>query len=86
MAEKLTIIHIPEPQMGAVILVPPEALLTEESRGLLPEQLITFRSNYEQCSRISCFQQQLLQDDWETAGRMMEKDIFHEPYRKHLIS
>ena len=27
----------------------------------------------------------IAQNDWEMAGRMMEKDGFHEPYRKHLF-
>ncbi|MFB4475152.1 homoserine kinase, partial [Oceanobacillus caeni] len=27
----------------------------------------------------------LLQGDYTLAGRMMEKDLFHEPYRKELI-
>ena len=39
MADEMDVIHFPEPKMGAVILVPPAALRTEESRGLLPEQL-----------------------------------------------
>ena len=25
-------------------------------------------------------------NDWKTIGRMMEKDGFHEPFRKHLFS
>ena len=36
---EIEIIHLPEPEIGVVILVPPEALRTEESRGLLPEAL-----------------------------------------------
>ena len=32
-----------------------------------------------------CLSAAIARDDWETAGRMMEKDIFHEPYRKKLF-
>ena len=81
---EIDIVHIREPKMGAVILVPPEALPTEASRGLLPEQL----SHSEATAGVQrgmCCRQQLRRDDWETAGRMMEKDIFHEPYRKNLF-
>lgn len=81
----IDLIHVPEPKMGAVILVPPKALRTEESRGLLPEQL-----NHAEATRSSAAGSVLaaavVQDDWETAGRMMEKDVFHEPYRKVLFA
>lgn len=83
--DDIDLIHVPEPKMGAVILVPPKALRTEESRGLLPEQL-----HHAEATRSSAAGSVLaaavVQDDWETAGRMMEKDVFHEPYRKVLFS
>jgi homoserine kinase len=81
---EMDIVHIREPKMGAVILVPPEALLTEASRGLLPGQL-----SHSEATRSSAagnvLSAAIARDDWETAGRMMEKDIFHEPYRKKLF-
>ncbi|KAA0940460.1 homoserine kinase [Sporosarcina sp. ANT_H38] len=80
----MDIVHIPEPKMGAVILVPPEALLTEASRGLLPGEL-----SHAEATRSSAaanvLSAAIARDDWETAGRMMEKDTFHEPYRKKLF-
>ena len=81
---EMDIVHIPKPRMGVVILVPPEALLTEASRGLLPSQLA-----HSEATRSSAagnvLSAAIARDDWETAGRMMEKDIFHEPYRKKLF-
>ena len=81
---EMDIVHIPEPKMGAVILVPPEALLTEASRGLLPGQL-----SHAEATRSSAagnvLSAAIARDDWEMAGRMMEKDVFHEPYRKKLF-
>lgn len=81
---EMDIVHIPEPKMGAVILVPPEALLTEESRGLLPGQL-----SHAEATRSSAagnvLSAAIARDDWKKAGRMMEKDVFHEPYRKKLF-
>ena len=77
----MDIVHITEPKMGVVILVPPEALLTEASRGLLPGQL-----SHAEATRSSAagnvLSAAIARDDWETAGRMMEKDDFHEPYRR----
>lgn len=82
--EEMDIIHLPEPKIGAVLLVPPAALQTEKSRGLLPEQLSHKEATAG--SAASCVMAAAMaRNDWDTAGRMMEKDIFHEPYRKSLL-
>jgi homoserine kinase len=81
---EMDIVHIPKPKMGAVILVPPEALLTEASRGLLPSQLTHSEATLSSAAG-NVLSAAIARDDWETAGRMMEKDIFHEPYRKKLF-
>ncbi|WP_342513903.1 homoserine kinase [Sporosarcina sp. FSL K6-1522] len=82
--DEMDTIHLPEPKMGAVILVPPEALLTEESRGLLPEQLAHAQA-VAGSAASSVMTAAIALGDWETAGRMMEKDVFHEPYRQRLF-
>lgn len=82
--EEIDYVHIPDSTMGAVILVPPEALLTEASRGLLPEQLTHVEATRSSAA-ASVLSTAIARDDWATAGRMMEKDVFHEPYRKHLF-
>ena len=56
---EMDVVHIPEPKMGAVILVPPEALLTEASRGLLPGQLHIQKQRVAVQQRM-CFRQRLL--------------------------
>jgi homoserine kinase len=82
--EEMDVIHLPQPELGAVLLVPPAALQTEKSRGLLPEQLS--HKGATAGSAASCVMAAAMaRNDWETAGRMMEKDIFHEPYRKSLL-
>lgn len=80
----IDVIHLPEPQIGVVILVPPKALPTEESRGLLPEQL-AHATAISGSAASSVMTAAIALGDWATAGRMMEKDIFHEPYRKPLF-
>lgn len=82
--EEIDLIHIKEPKMAAVILVPPEALLTEASRGLLPDTLAHAEATRSSAAG-SLMAAAIAMDDWETVGRMMEKDGFHEPYRKHLF-
>ena len=81
---EIDVLHMAEPKMGAVILVPPEALLTEASRGLLPKELAHSEATRSSAAG-SVLSAAIALDDWETAGRMIEKDVFHEPYRKHLF-
>jgi len=82
--EEMDYIHIPKCTMGAVILVPPEALLTEASRGLLPNELNHSEATLSSAAG-SVLSAAMALDNWEVVGRMMEKDVFHEPYRKHLF-
>ena len=79
---ELEVIHVPQVEIGVVILVPPTEFLTTESRGLLPQSL-----EHNVATRGSAagnvLSAALASGDWETAGRLMEKDTFHEPYRKN---
>lgn len=77
-------IHVKNPEVGVVVLVPPKALATEASRGLLPEQL-THKEATRSSAAGSVLSAALAQNDWQTVGRMMEKDGFHEPFRKSLF-
>lgn len=80
-AEELSVVHVPDVVIGVLILVPPTEFLTMESRGLLPEELphrIAIRSSMA----ANVLSAALAKGDWETVGRMMEKDEFHEPFRK----
>ncbi|MCG7346536.1 homoserine kinase [Sporosarcina sp. ACRSL] len=81
---ELEVIQLPQPLIGAVILVPPNALKTSESRGLLPTEL-----SHSLASAGSAASNVMLTaisvGDWELAGKMLERDIFHEQYRKPLL-
>ena len=79
--EEVEMIHVPEVEIGVVILVPPTEFLTTESRNLLPENL-THQTATSGSASGNVLAAALVKGDWETAGRMMQKDVFHEPYRK----
>ncbi|MGB6408564.1 MAG: homoserine kinase [Planococcus donghaensis] len=79
--DELEIIHVPEVEIGVVILVPPTEFLTSESRDLLPENL-PYKTAIRGGASGNVLAAALVRGDWETAGRMMQKDVFHEPYRK----
>lgn len=79
--EDLEVVHVPEVEIGVVILVPPTEFLTVESRNLLPE-FLPYKTAIRGSAAGNAMAAALARGDWETAGRMMQKDVFHEPYRK----
>ncbi|HSI67433.1 MAG TPA: homoserine kinase [Planococcus sp. (in: firmicutes)] len=79
--ETLEVVHIPDVPISVIILVPPNELLTVESRGLLPQ---SFSHGYavRGSAASNVLSAALAKGDWATAGRMMGKDQFHEPFRR----
>jgi homoserine kinase len=67
-----------------VAFIPKHTLLTKESRQVLPEQL-PFHVAVEASSMANVLVAALISGNWEMAGRMMDRDLFHQPYRKKLI-
>lgn len=79
--EEVESIHVQEVEIGVVIMMPSNEFRTTESRGLLPTSLLhPVATQGSAASNVLIAA--LVQGDWETAGRMMEKDTFHEPFRK----
>lgn len=68
-----------------IIFIPNKELKTEASRQVLPEEYS--RSQAANASSIAnVFLAALISKDYDLAGKMMEKDLFHEPYRAKLIA
>lgn len=82
--DSMEVIQLSKPEIGVVILVPPEALKTTESRGLLPADL-THAQAASGSAAANVLTTAIATGDWELAGRMMELDVFHERYRKSLF-
>lgn len=82
--KEIEYIEIRDLDMDIVVNIPKVKLKTKDARSVLPE-------NYpsETAARASGISNlvvaALLRQDYELAGRMMERDLFHEPYRKELI-
>jgi homoserine kinase len=70
--------------MEAVAFIPKTTLLTKDSRGVLPENL-PFGAAVAASSLANLLVASLLKGDLPTAGKMMEKDLLHQPYRKTLL-
>src|SRR5699024_7055795 len=67
-----------------ILYIPNVELKTEEARNVLPNQFS--RDEATSASGVSNVMiASLLTKDYERAGKMMEQDLFHEPYRAKLI-
>jgi homoserine kinase len=68
-----------------VAVIPDEILLTKDSRGVLPPEF-SREAAIQASSTANLLVAALLTQNWELAGKMMEQDLFHQPYRKPLIN
>ncbi|TCP28933.1 homoserine kinase [Scopulibacillus darangshiensis] len=72
------------PEVEIIAMIPDSELPTKKARGILPKDL-PFETAIKGSSISNMLVAALLLKDWELAGRMMEKDLFHHPYRKELV-
>lgn len=77
-------IRIPIEDLTFVAIVPDYELKTKDARGVLPE-LLTLAESVKASSVANVTVAALCQQNWPVLGKMVEKDIFHQPYRKKLI-
>lgn len=84
LGEQAELLTLPAPDVDLIAIVPPYELKTEDARNVLPDSFS--RKDAVLASAVSnMLTAAFMQQDYETAGRMMERDVFHEPYRAALI-
>lgn len=74
----------PFPEASFVAFIPNYPLRTSESRGVLPHQL-SYKKAVAASAVANVAIAGLLTGDLETAGRAIEQDGFHEPFRQKLV-
>ncbi|MDQ0198712.1 homoserine kinase [Neobacillus ginsengisoli] len=67
-----------------VAVIPQEILLTKVAREVLPTTF-SYAEAIQASSTSNLLVAALLSQNWTLAGKMMEIDIFHQPYRRPLI-
>ncbi|MDN4072357.1 homoserine kinase [Fictibacillus terranigra] len=78
---RLETVQIHDLAVEMVLVIPSFELLTSKAREALPKSLP--HSQATQASAVSnVLVASLLTNDWKTAGKMMERDLLHEPYRQ----
>lgn len=72
------------PDIDMVVVVPPYELKTAEARRVLPEHL-PFPEAIKGSGIANLTVAAILQNNWQLAGKLMDEDVFHQPYRSALI-
>ncbi|PTL37947.1 homoserine kinase [Alkalicoccus saliphilus] len=78
--EETHVVHAGVPTVDLVAVIPSYELSTKESRDTLPEGF-TYKAAVSASSVSNVLTAAIMQDNWELAGRLMKKDLFHRPYR-----
>ena len=71
-------------EIQGIALIPDFELSTKASRQVLPSEFV-YSKAVQASSRSNVLVAALWQEDWENVSRIVEKDLFHEPYREILI-
>lgn len=67
-----------------IMMIPEAQLLTKKARGVLPE-ILPFSDAVQASSISNVLVAAILTKNWELAGEMMIRDLFHHPYRIGLV-
>lgn len=59
-------------------------MLTKDARNVLPESL-SYSKAVEASAVSNMLVAGLMSKNWPLVGRMMKKDLFHQPYRRALV-
>ncbi|SEO71772.1 homoserine kinase [Amphibacillus marinus] len=71
-------------QVAFLTIIPTFQLKTKDARAVLPVQF-DYHASVAASSVANVSVAALYQSDWPLLGRMLKKDLFHQPYRKKLI-
>lgn len=77
-------VHGGVPLIDIVVYIPSYELKTEKARSVLPQSM-EYREAVKASGISNVLVASLLTGDWELAGKMMRKDLFHQPYRGELV-
>ncbi|MDP4083219.1 MAG: homoserine kinase [Bacillota bacterium] len=81
---QVEMISYPNLSFEVVVVIPQEELLTKVAREVLPN-VLHYHEAVQASSAANLLIAALLTKNWKLAGKMMEQDLFHQPYRKPLI-
>ncbi|MBD3109044.1 homoserine kinase [Bacillus sp. AGMB 02131] len=82
--EQTSLLSFPLASVAVAVVIPKYELLTSDSRNVLPPSL-SFKESVKASAIANTFLAALLSGNFELAGSMMKRDLFHQPYRRELV-
>jgi homoserine kinase len=82
--EQTELVCVKDLAIDTVVVVPKYEVFTSDARNVLPESL-DYKTAVEASAISNMLVAGLLRNDWNLVGKMMKKDLFHQPYRGSLI-
>lgn len=82
--EQTEIICVKNIDVDAVVVVPKYEVFTSDARNVLP-QVLEYKTAVEASAIGNMLVAGLMTNNWPLVGKMMNKDLFHQPYRSSLI-
>ncbi|UOY90583.1 homoserine kinase [Bacillus glycinifermentans] len=82
--DETQLVSVKDVDVDVVVVIPFYEVLTKDARDVLPESL-TFSKAVEASAVSNLLVAGLMSKDWHLVGRMMKKDLFHQPYRRALV-
>ncbi|MBN3554392.1 homoserine kinase [Fictibacillus nanhaiensis] len=77
-------VHVPDVAVEMIVAIPDGVLHTKQSRGSLPN-LLPFNKAVEGSAISNVLVAALMKNDWKKAADMMNRDLFHEPFRSKWV-
>lgn len=71
-------------ELDLIAVIPRHELLTKDSRNILPAEL-SYAEAVKAGAIGNVMVAALLKKDYELAGKMMKRDLYHQPYRRKLV-
>jgi homoserine kinase len=78
------LVHVKDLDVDTVVVIPKYEVFTSDARNVLP-QTLEYKTAVEASAISNMLVAGLLTNNWKLVGQMMNKDLFHQPYRSRLI-
>lgn len=82
--DKTDVLSFPIEGIKVIVVIPNFELLTEDSRGVLPDTL-KYKEAIEGSAAANMLLAGMITKNWKLVGEMMQNDRFHQPYRAQLV-
>ncbi|MDR7072993.1 homoserine kinase [Fictibacillus barbaricus] len=82
--DELETVHVPDVAVELIVAIPDHELYTKQARESLPN-LLPFNKAVEASAISNVLVASLIKNNWKKAAAMMNRDLFHEPFRSKWV-